>query len=263
MSNFKKASKIFDTTFDTQEYFESMSAEFSKNSLIESIQAHQTPLLFLLGEPGVGKTYLLHLICEHFTTKKIIFASDPFHTPEAFLHFLLQESDIRSDAPLSELKAAATALFQKQRDHLIIVDEAQLLDTSVLEFIRLLCDSGSFYFLLSLHKDEGMNLVKKRHFASRNHRVVTLGTLHINEIQKYIEAQLLAHSLGHLNELFRNRQIAAIEKFSNGNFRVLKQMLKHIFSIMDYAKSHGHHRYTTATPCVITMAAIDLGIIDA
>ncbi|RUM61934.1 MAG: hypothetical protein DSZ03_07640, partial [Sulfurimonas sp.] len=195
MSSFHDASALFDTTFDTQEYFESMSAEFAKNSLMQSIESRQTPLLFLLGAPGVGKTYLLHLIKQYFAHKRTLFTADPFRTPEAFLHFLLQEQPCHRSASLTELKDAALSLFKEQPDHLIIVDEAQLLDESILEFIRLLSDTGSFNFLLSMHHDEGMRIVKKRHFASRNHRVITLGILQSHEIQKYIEAQLLAHSL--------------------------------------------------------------------
>ncbi len=263
MSSFHKASTLFDTSFDTQEYFESMSAEFAKSALITTIESQKTPLIFLLGEPGVGKTYLLHLIQQHFATKKILFATDPFRTPDAFLQFLLQKSGYDKEATLSELKESTIALFQEHPEHLIIVDEAQLLDESVLELIRLLGDTGHFYFLLSMHHDEGMNIVKKRHFASRNHRVISLGVLQKSEIHHYIESQLLAHSLGNVNELFHKKQVTMIEQFSKGNFRLIKQLLKHTFSIMDYAKSHAHSRYVTPTPCVITMAALDLGIIDA
>ncbi len=263
MSSFHDASILFDTTFDTQKYFESMSAEFAKNSLIESIEARQTPLLFLLGAPGVGKTYLLHLIEQHFPNKTILFATDPFRTPEALLSFLLHGTAYDAQAALSELKASAITHFKEHEDHLIIIDEAQLLDESVLEFIRLLTDTGHCNFLLSMHQDEGMKLVKQRHFASRNHRVVTLGVLQNNEIQQYIEAQLLTHALGGFSELFQKKQVKTLKEFSQGNFRVVKQLLKHTFSIMDYAKTHGHNRYTTPTSCVITMAAIDLGMIDA
>jgi type II secretory pathway predicted ATPase ExeA len=262
MSSFAKASKIFDTSFDTKEYFESMSAEFAKTSLIKSIEEKETPLLFLLGEPGVGKTYMLHLLQKSFPSKSFITSTEPFLTPESFLHFLLQGTEYDRAMNLTELKAVASENF-KEKDHLIIVDEAQLLDESVLEFIRILSDTTDFNFLLSMHKDEGNIIVKKPHFASRNHRVITLGVLEKMEIQHYIEAQLLTHESGNLSELFKKAQIKTLEKFSQGNFRVVKQLLKHTFSIMDHAKANGHNNYVTPTPCVIAMAAIDLGIIDA
>jgi type II secretory pathway predicted ATPase ExeA len=262
MSSFSKASKVFDTSFDTKEYFESMSAEFAKNSLIKSIQEQETPLLFLLGEPGVGKTYMLHLLQKSFPSKNFITSTEPFLTPESFLHFLLQGTEYDRAMNLTELKAVASENF-KESDHLIIVDEAQLLDESVLEFIRILSDTTHFNFLLSMHREEGEVIIKKPHFASRNHRVITLGVLQPAEIQRYIEAQLLSHELGNLGELFKKTQIKTVETFSKGNFRVVKQLLKHTFSIMDYAKNNGHNSYTTPTKCVLTMAAIDLGMIHA
>ncbi|MEA2111481.1 MAG: ATP-binding protein [Campylobacterota bacterium] len=263
MSSFLKASKVFATTFNTQEYFESLSAEFTKSSLITTIESKETPLLFLLGEPGVGKTYMLHLLKEHFSDQFLLFSTEPFSTPESFLHFLLQERDYDPNMSLTELKNLTTEYFKEFSNHLIVIDEAQLLHDSVLEFIRILSDTGHFNFLLSMHKKEGDAIVKKSHFASRTHRVITLGFLEVAEIQRYIEAQLLSHELGNLSELFSKKQTKLIAKFSEGNFRVVKQLLKHIFSIMDYAKSNGHDKYITPTPCVITMAAIDLGIIDA
>jgi len=262
MSSFDKASRLFDTTFDTKEYFESMSAEFTKNSLIKSIQTDETPLLFLLGEPGVVKTYMLHLLQHSFPSKKFITSTEPFSTPESFLHFLLQNVEYDRAMNLTELKMVASEHF-KDQDHLIVVDEAQLLSESVLEFIRILSDTTHFKFLLSMHKEDGELIVKKPHFASRNHRVITLGILKPLEIQHYIEAQLLTHELGNLSELFQKPQIKHLSTFSQGNFRVVKQLLKHTFSIMDYAKTNGHNKYVTPTSCVITMAAIDLGVVDA
>jgi type II secretory pathway predicted ATPase ExeA len=263
MSNFDQASKIFDTIFDSREYFESMSAEFAKNSLIKAVDTQAAPLLFLLGEPGVGKTYMLHLLRRHFHTKTVLFSTEPFGNAESFLHFLLQQSSYDKNMNFTDLKAFAIEHFKTDEDHLIMIDEAQLLDESVLEYIRILSDTGHFNFLLSLHKEDGEAIVKKRHFASRTHQVITLGILENNEIQKYIEAQLFSHELGNLNELFGKRQVNTIKKFSEGNFRIIKQLLKHTFSIMDYAKSNGHKKYTSPTAEVITMAALDLGIIHA
>lgn len=269
MNNFSKASDIFDISFshfdrdDFSLYFESIAAEFTKNSLLKSINAKDIPLMFLLGEPGVGKTYLLNVIQKSLSSdKKIFFSSEPFTTPESFLHFLLKDEYFDKNLSLPELKEEAIKRF-RDVDNLIIIDEAQLLDTIILEFIRILSDSNQFNFLLSMHKDEGETILKKSHFSSRNHTVVTLNLLAKNEINKYIESQLLRHGLGNISQIFKSKEIKLLQTLSKGNFRVLKQILKHTFSIMDYAKSHGHTNYITPNSCVITMAGIDLGIIDA
>jgi len=261
MSNYLKASKLFNTTFDTNQYFESLNAEYTKNSLIKAIESGSVPLLFLLGEPGVGKTYMINILkASCLPTKKVLYSSEPFLTPESFLYFLLEDSV--ANVNVSELKSMAVSKY-KDIDNLIIIDEAQLLDDKVLEYIRILADTKHFNFLLSMHKVDGEKIVKKKHFLSRDHRVVTLGVLQENEIKRYIESQLLRNGIGDISEMFKKKQIKILSKFSNGNFRMLKQLLKHTFSIMDYAKTHGNSKYVVPNECVLTMAAIDLGILDA
>lgn len=261
MNNFEEASEIFSSSLDVEEYFESISAESTKSSLIKTIDKGDTPLIFLLGDPGVGKTYMLTLLLERLNSdKKILFASEPFSTPESFLHFLLEEETPVQN--ISELKKMVIEKYS-QNDSLIILDEAQLIDQKVLEFIRTLSDLKSFTFLLSMHKEDGEKILKKSHFLSRNHRVITVGILNKNEIQQYIESQLLKHSLANLTSLFKSSQIKQYLTLSKGNFRVLKQLLKHSFSIMNYAKENSLQKYTTPSTCVITMAAIDLGLINA
>ncbi len=263
MSSYAKASKIFDTSFDSDLYFESIAAEFTKNSLLKTIDSREIPLIFLLGEPGVGKTYMLNVLQNYFSPeKKVLFSSEPFSTPESFLHFLLKDDFFDKRLTISELKDEAVRRFSGT-DNLIIIDEAQLLDNLVLEFIRILSDTQHFNFLLSMHKKEGEEIVGKSHFASRTHKVIELSVLTKGEINKYIESELLRHGLGNLSELFNKNNIKQIQKLSNGNFRIVKQLLKHTFSIMDYAKINGHNSYAKPNDCVITMAAIDLGIIDA
>jgi len=263
MSSYEEAAHLFDTTFDSEKYFESLSAEYTKSSLLKTITEDKTSLIFLLGEPGVGKTYMLNLLKDRFSTnKKILSTSEPFSTPESFLYFLLKDEHLDRDLNISELKQKAIDHY-KDIDNLIIIDEAQLLNDSVLEFIRTLSDTNHFNFLLSMHQKEGEKIVKKAHFLSRTHQIVKLGVLQDNEILKYIESQLILSGLSSINDIFNKKTVKYISKLSAGNFRVMKQLVKHIFLIMDYAKLHGHTKYTQPNRCVITMSAIDLGLIDA
>ncbi len=265
MSSFEEAANIFETTFSRDDYFDSMSAEFAQNALEHIIEENRVGMLFLLGNPGVGKTYMLHRLKERFTSKRrIIMAEEPFDTPEALLHFLLSKSmqEERRALQLSELKERAMTLYGAT-PHLIMIDEAQLLGESVLEYIRILNDSNQFRFVLSMHQNEGEAILKKPHFASREHRVVILGVLKSDEIKNYVESQLLRHQLGDIGNLFMDKQLQAIAHYTQGNFRMVKQMLKRIFMLMDYAKKHAYDAYVTPNRCVVTMAAIDLGCIDA
>lgn len=262
MSDYLKAAALFETSLDTSFYFESLVSEFTKDTILKNIEKKNIPLLFLLGEPGVGKSYMLQIIEATLPPqKKILFSCEPFSTPESLLLFLLEDSLSDKNFSITQLKELVIQKFAKS-DNLIILDEAQLLSSVVLEYIRILSDTKHFTFLLSMHKKEGEAIVHKSHFASRNSVVITLNGLSKNEIHNYIESQLLKHALGNLSQLFKSKQINQLMVLSKGNFRVLKQLLKHTFSIMDYAKKHGHEKYTRPTTFVITMAAIDLGIIN-
>ncbi len=261
MSTFETAAEIFESSFSPENYFESLSAEFTKNTLIDSIKRGDVPLIFLLGEPGVGKTYMLHLLKKELSdSHRILMAQEPFSTPESFLQFLLGHDS--HNLSLSELKERVLVMYQDM-PHLIMVDEAQLLDENVLEYIRILSDTKVFNFMLSLHKDEGELILKKPHFASRDHRSVTLGILEPVEVKNYMQSQLLRHGLGDLGTMFADKELKMIATYTSGNFRMLKQLYKSIFTLMHDAKVHGHKDYTTPNSCIVTMAAIDLGCIDA
>ncbi len=263
MGQYAQAAEVFENSFLEDDYFESMSAEFAKNALINIIRDNKVGLLFLLGEPGVGKTYMLHLLKAEFAQqRRILMAAEPFGTPESFLQFLLKNSGHDATLSLSEMKEHAVELYTAL-PHLIMIDEAQLLSDSVLEYIRILSDTGIFRFILSMHAQEGEAILKKPHFASRDHRVVMLGLLQSSEVRNYMESQLLRHSLGELSQGFGQKEIDAIARHASGNFRMVKQMLKRIFSLMDYAKANGIASHSAPNRCVVTMAAIDLGCIDA
>jgi len=262
LSDYLKAAELFETSLDTSCYFESIVSEHTKNRLLKTIEKKNIALIFLLGEPGVGKSYMLEVLQKSFSPqKKVLFSSEPFATPESLLLFLLEGDADASSLGVVELKERVIKKFQ-QSDNIIILDEAQLLSSVVLEYIRILSDTKHFTFLLSMHKNEGEAIVKKSHFASRNNVVINMSGLKKDEISNYLKSQLQRNALESIAELFKKKQINELMVLSKGNFRVLKQLLKHTFMIMDYAKKNAHQKYTQPTLFVITMAAIDLGVID-
>jgi len=263
MDNLKNASEVFNNTFDLSEYFESVTASSIKSKLIQTIDDGKIPLIFLLGEPGVGKTYMLNMIKENYIMKKrVLFSNEPFSTPESLLYFLLKNQSISKDLSITELKELAISVFS-QEENIIIIDEAQLLSDNVLEYIRILSDTGYFNFIISMHKDEGLEILNLQHFSSRTHLAMNLEKLTLNEVLNYIHAQLFRNSMGNFVEYFTLKEIKQINLYADGNFRQMKQILKHIFSIMNYANENSKIGFDRVNKCVITMSAIDLGIIDA
>ena len=261
MSSFEKASRAFDTNFEIDDYFDSLSAEQTKNRLLELTTEKSTAPVFLLGEPGSGKTYMLHLLKERFADEKaVIFCSEPFATPEHLVRFLLHSIGEAEEAPLFALKEKAIALFS-QKPHLILIDEAQVFDETIFEFIRILSDSGAFSFVIAMHEEEGRQILGKKHFASREHHRLFLGSIDRDELDKYIRFQLNRHEVEEIAAQFTNKRLKRIYTLTNGNFRMTKRYLKTLFGLMDYAHKKGLKSHTSLNTCLLNMTALDLGLI--
>ena len=62
MRDFSAAKALFRDVIDAKYYFDSVSAEIARYKVENSIETKEAPLIFLIGDPGVGKSYILKLI---------------------------------------------------------------------------------------------------------------------------------------------------------------------------------------------------------
>ncbi len=124
-------------------------AEHHKNVLDTLVRgiAERKGFLLVTGEMGTGKTILLHQLMQMLDPKvKTILINQPLETSEDVLSVILQELEL----PLGEQDKGSMLsqvheyfrqrLFQEEI-LLILVDEAHDLSRSVLEELRLLCNS--------------------------------------------------------------------------------------------------------------------------
>jgi len=202
--------------------FETLSFNFAKKDLVES----KANLKFLIGIPGSGKTFLLK------------------HTyPEVpLLSSLLSKEDI--DKHLEE-------------DKLLIIDEAQTLDSSLIEYIRMLSDTKKYNFIVSMHLKEAKEILNKDHFKSRTIDVVELQPISKNEMIQYINVKLLKNNANHL---FTKKEFNRIYKYTKGNFRYIKKFVKTLFELLEFATQNNIQKYLKINNCLITMTAIKLGL---
>lgn len=141
------------------------------------------------------------------------------------------------------------------------IDEAQLLNEEQFELIRILSDTKVFQFVLSMHKEEGKIILEKKHFKSRTKVIIEYGSLEPNEILRYIQSLLIEHAHGEIAALFTQSHAKEIAIFTKGNFRTIKKFLYVLMKLLGYAKKNGLQKYQAVNSCLLTMAALDLGLI--
>lgn len=263
MRDFTAAKELFRDVIDARHYFDSVSAEVARYKIENSIESKDAPLIFLIGDPGVGKSYILKLISLELEKKSLsIFIDHPFFDKRDLLKILYEAKklEFNKNINFNELKENLLKEY-KNTGHTIFIDEAQLLNEEQFELIRILSDTKVFQFVLSMHKEEGMAILEKKHFKSRTKAVVEYGKLHHDEVLRYIQSTLLLINQGEVANMFSKKNAEKITKYCNGNFRTIKKFLYTLISLLEYAKQNGLRKYDNINNFLLKMSALEIGAI--
>lgn len=265
MNHFAEAKALFYDDFDLSGYFDSLTFEYAKKELIETMRAHEVPLIFLLGNPGSGKSFLLNYVQQKVSSVKVAkYFTHPYYDEKEFLATLLslagpnvEPGDYSTEQMISRLKHSFGGL-----EYTVFIDEAQLLTEDQVELIRILSDQKIFQFVLAMHRKEGDYILSKPHFRSRTTKRILLEGLSDKEISRYIEHRLLSANLSDVASMFTPAHARFIHTYSEGNFRTTKKLLKTVLEILNIASREGYNKYSRLGKPTLTMAAIDAGLID-
>ncbi len=264
MRDFEGAKKLFKDTIDTKYYFDSVSAEVGKNKILEAIKEKNAPLIFVIADPGEGKSYILKLTNEQIKDEQLtIFIDHPFFDKRDILKMLYEAKGKFFD-PSVNFNTLKEEIAKEYKDinHTIFLDEAQLLNDEQMELIRILSDTKVFQFVLAMHKEEGLAILQKKHFKSRTKVIVYLQSLTNDEIERYIKDTLLLNGYGDIGVMFKKKYVKIIGKYTNGNFRMIKKFLYALFGLLSHAKKIGLVKYQKINKCLLVMTALDIGLID-
>jgi type II secretory pathway predicted ATPase ExeA len=194
----------------------------------ENIVSSKSNIIFLLGDSGTGKTFLLHYLYHNFDNYVLI--KEPFETKSEFVK-----------------------IVKNSGKNKILIDEAQLLDIKMLEYLRTISDRG-YQIILAMHKNEGEKIAKLPQFFSRYVEKIYLKLLSYEEFEKYVKSKFLKYNK---LDLIDDKILKKIYKTCKGNFRLCKKIVFTSLKLLDFAIKN-HLKYTKIDDCILTMSKIKL-----
>jgi len=268
MSRYIDAKNCFVDEIKPDEYIEIDSSKAAYDQLAHSLDK-SLKMVLLFGRPGTGKSLLLSRLYKNLKHQKELYYFDtPATTKKEFfdkLFTVLTGKDLPAGSVINfETFVKYLKLNKGQREIIILVDEAQIYPKEVLEDIRILSDSGTIKFVISLHKTEDEDLIAKEHFQSRIWETIELKNANKDELKIYIHKKLLNKGLFDIANLIRDKHISLIYKFTKGNYRETNKLMYTLFEIYEYYDKNNpskidHQKFSKK---IIEMAAIKLGYIN-
>jgi len=261
--NYLELAKKFEEDVQEISFFESFEVIQIQNNLLNIFKNDTKQLIFLIGEPGVGKSAFIHHLVATESDIDIIKFDIPFLDPVDFIKTLIKKSAKEVEDFSMEALIKQVVDIYKNSNFVVIIDEAQLLSKDMIEIIRILADSKAFWFVLAMHKHESKEILNAPQFSSRPHKILELNTLQKYEYKDYIYKQFRDLDQIYLRDDLASKYLNFIYKHTKGNFREFKKMLHTAFLLLYYAQNNNKRKYQNLSKCILTMAAIENGLIHA
>ena len=275
MSNENIYTHIKDVFIDEDESLNFVNLDNSISCYNKILLALKKPLKLILfyGKPGSGKTFLLNKIANDLKEdKSLIFFPHPFFSEATFIEALCEQiygkklEDINNFESFikfySKDFSSKDEILKNQMT--VILDEAQLYPTELIEKIRLMADTRMFKFLFTIHKTENEDILAKDYFQTRIWESIELSSADVNEIIIYLQRKLSQKNYDKYLK-FDKKDYECAYSFCGGNLRTLNKIMYKFYEICEYYEQYQPSKLSgdKANIMILTMAALDAGLIDA
>lgn len=260
MSRFKLAREAF--LKDENSRAIKLESHYPIEKLTKMLSMKESQNITLIhGNAGVGKTTLLNEIYQSNKDRtNILFFTTPFFSIDSLLN-QIYKNFIKEEMPRDTQEAIISLILKLDEVVIIMLDEANLYKTEILELIRILSDTNKFKFILSMTKTTIMN---EDSFKSRIWEIIELKNLSKEELVNYIDKRLIAKKQIEIVRLLSKANYNLIYKLTKGNFRNTNRLMFKVFEICEYYDKNEPKRIgRSLSNKFIEMAGIDLGMLDA
>jgi general secretion pathway protein A len=236
-------------------------------TLYHGVRGHKG-FVVLTGEVGTGKTLLLRCLLELLGRSNDVayaYVFNSYLSPAEFLQYIANDfglpvSGKNKGEILFALSKYVTARGSRKHTTLLVVDEAQLLSTDILEEVRLLTnlETAREKLLQVLlvgqpELNDKLDTTALRQLKQRIAHRAHLGPLDLNETRGYIERRIqLAGAISNGYPIFLPDTILAVYRQSQGIPRLINTICENAL-IMGYARQK-----RSVTPEIIEDVAADL-----
>ena len=247
----------FGVTPDPKYLFWSRSHREAMASLYYGIESDRG-FITLIAPPGMGKTTLLfHLLERLRGSARTVFLFQTQCTASEFLRYIMtdlgcppgEEDAVALHSRLNEILAEEA---RRKKRFVLVIDEAQNLDDSVLEAIRLLSDfetpSRKLIQIILAGQPQLAAKLARPELAQLRQRIAIMGRLDpldTAEVKEYIEHRLQTAGYNG-GPLFRPDALAVVAARSHGIPRVVNHLCFNAFSLAFARQARQIDRATVA-----------------
>lgn len=266
-SRYEDAKNVFVDSIDFDDYIELDASVAAYKQLLHSIEK-PLKMILLFGKPGTGKSILLNRLATKLKhQKEIYYFETPSISSKEFFKKLFKILTDEELPPFTDINFTALVNYCRElrgkREIVVLLDEAQMYGPEMMEKIRLLSDTRSIKFVVSLHKTEDEDLIAKEHFQSRIWEVIELKNANEEELSQYIHKKLLKKNLFEIANSIRKQELKLMHTFTKGNYRECNKLLFTIFELCEYYDTNEPSKitYERISKKLVEMAGLKLGYI--